>query len=85
MKETDFDNKLKNQTKKFTSNKLKYVLTENELNELSEKVKLISTKDYNFSLGRKYFRSDDGSQNKSTKVLNILLVGIQKEYIILNL
>ena len=57
------DNKLKNLNKKFISNKTIHVLIENELNELSEKVKLLSTKSYNFFLGRIYFTSNDGSQN----------------------
>ena len=34
------------------------MLVENELNELSEKVKLLSSKDYSFLLGRIYFTSD---------------------------
>ena len=41
---TDFDDKLKRLNKKVTSNKTKHVLVENELNELSEKVKGVSTK-----------------------------------------
>ena len=39
----DFDNKLKNSNKNVTSNKTKHVLIENELNELSGKVRLLST------------------------------------------
>ena len=46
---TDFDNKLKNLIKKVTSNKTKHVLVDNEL---LEKVKLLSRKDYNSFLGR---------------------------------
>ena len=34
VKKTDFDDELKNSNKKVTSNKTKYVLVENELNEL---------------------------------------------------
>ena len=50
--------------KKVTSNKTKHVLVvENELNELSEKVKLLSAKDYSFFLGRIYFTSNNVSQN----------------------
>ena len=57
-KKTDFDDKLKNLNKNLTSNK-------NELNELSEKVKAISTKVltkdliHKFSIlnGAKYFTS----------------------------
>ena len=44
VKGTDFDKKLKNFHKNVTSNKSKHVLVENELNELSEKVKAISIK-----------------------------------------
>ena len=43
VKETDFDNKL-NINKKVTSKKSKHVLVENELDELSGKIELISTK-----------------------------------------
>ena len=63
VKKADFDDKLKNLNIKVTSNKTKHVLIENELNELSEKLKLLSAKDYSFLLGRIYFTSDDGSQN----------------------
>ena len=44
MKKTDFDEKLKNINKKVTLNISKHVLVENEVNELSEKVKLLSAK-----------------------------------------
>ena len=44
VKQTDFDNKLKNINKKVTSNKTKHVLVVNELDDLSEKVELVSTK-----------------------------------------
>ena len=40
----NFDDKLKKFNKNDTSNKTKYVLVENELNELSKKVEVISTK-----------------------------------------
>ena len=43
VKKADFDDKLKNLNKNVTSNKTKHVLVENELNELSKKVKVIST------------------------------------------
>ena len=39
----DFDDRLKNSNKKVNSNKTKYVLVENKLNELTGKVKLLST------------------------------------------
>ena len=44
IKKTAFDDKLKYLNKNVISNKTKHVLVENELNELSEKVKAISTK-----------------------------------------
>ena len=56
VKKTDFDDKLKkkvlkkNLNKKVHLNKTKYLLVENELNELSEKVKLLLIKDYSFFL-----------------------------------
>ena len=37
VKKTDFDDKLKNLTRNVTSNKKKYVLVENKLNETSKK------------------------------------------------
>ena len=60
---TDFDDKLKNLNKNLSWNKTKHVLVENELNELSEKVKAISTKGltkdllhkFNIFNGSKYF------------------------------
>ena len=98
VKKTDFDDKLKILNKKVTSNKTKHVLAENELNELSETMKLLSTKDFDFLLGRMYFTRSDGFQYlfvyepifnvfelKRTRLLNILLVGIQKKYLILKL
>ena len=44
VKKTEFDDELKNLNKNVTSNKKKHVLVENELNEISEKVKAIPTK-----------------------------------------
>ena len=99
VKKVDFDDKIKNVNKKVTSNKAKHVLVQNELNELSKKVKLLSTKDYSSFLSRIYFASNDGSQNKfvyqptldtlelkkKTKVLIMFLVGNQMDHIILNL
>ena len=52
----DFDNKLISFYRKITSNKTKYLKVQKKLNSLT-------TKDYNFFLGRMYFRSNDGSQN----------------------
>ena len=53
---TDFDNKLLSFNRKITSNKTKYLEVQKKLNSLV-------TKDYNFSLGRNYSASNDGSQN----------------------
>ena len=47
IKKTNFDDKLNNISKKVTLNKSQYLLVENELNELSEKVKLLSINSYN--------------------------------------
>ena len=47
IKKTNFDDKPNNISKKVTLNKSQYLLVENELNELSEKVKLLSIKSYN--------------------------------------
>ena len=44
IKKTNFDNKIKTLNKKFALNKTKHELVEIELNELSKKVKGISTK-----------------------------------------
>ena len=54
---TDFDNKLTSFSRQVTSNKTKHLEVQKKLNSLI-------TKDYNFFLGRIYFKSDDGSQNK---------------------
>ena len=56
LNKTDFDNKLTNFNKRITSNKIKHVEVQKKLNRLI-------TKDYNFFLGRIYFRNNDGSQN----------------------
>ena len=52
---TDFDNKLISFNRKFTSNKRKYL-------EVLIKLNNLTTKYYNFLLGRMYFTSNDGSQ-----------------------
>ena len=56
VKKTVFDKKLKklNVSKNIISNKTKHVLAENELNELSKKVKAISTKGLTKDLINKY-------------------------------
>ena len=71
VKETDFDEKLKN-INKVTLNKSKHVLAENELNDLSEKVKL-STSGCNFLFGRIYFTRNDGYQNFLVFFLSAML------------
>ena len=53
--ETNFDNKLTSYNTRITSSKTKYL-------EVQKKLTII-TNDYNFFLGRMYFRSNDGSQN----------------------
>ena len=52
--EADLDNKVKNINEKATSNKTKHVLVENELDELSEEVELISTKELTKDLINEY-------------------------------
>ena len=54
MKKTDFNDKLKNLNKNVTSNKTKHVFVKNELNELLEKVKAISTKELTKDLINEY-------------------------------
>ena len=56
MNKTDFDNKLTSFKRKITSNKTEYLEVQKKLNSLI-------TNDYNFSLGRMYFTSNDRSQN----------------------
>ena len=53
---TDFDNRLISFNRKIISNKTKYLEVQKKLNSLI-------TKEYNFILGRIYFKSNDGSQN----------------------
>ena len=76
---TDFDDKLGNFNKKTNSNKTKHDLVENDLNELLEKVKLLSVKDYNFLLGRMYFRRNDGSQNMFVYQTTFNLLELKKD------
>lgn len=56
--------------KRVASNKAKYVVVENELDELSKKVKLLSTKGYNFLLGSTHFT---GAFVIMLNLLNLLL------------
>ena len=48
IKETDFDQKIKNLNKEITSNKTKYVRVEKKLTELTNKVAKISENWYEF-------------------------------------
>ena len=63
VKETDFDNKIKNINKKVTSNNTKHVGAENKFTDQTETVAQISEKGYDFLLGRIYFTGNDGYQN----------------------
>ena len=63
VKDTNFDEKLKNINKKVILNKTKHVLVENGENVISEKIKLLWTNDSNFFLGRMWFAGNDGFQN----------------------
>ena len=89
--EDDFNKKLTSVNTRITLNKTKHL-------EVQKKLISLLTKDFIFILGRIYFTSNDGSPNmfaykptfsvlelKKTRVLNILLAGHQKVYIILNL
>ena len=51
---TGFDNKLISFNRKIISNKTKYL-------EVKKKLNGLTTKDYNFFIGRIYFKSNDGS------------------------
>ena len=88
MNKTDFDNKLTSFNKQINSNKTKCL-------EVQKKLSSLIIKDYSFFLGRNYFTKNDGSQNtffyqptlgtlelKKGKVL--IIVGNQREYLILN-
>ena len=57
VKKTDFENKLTSFNRRITSNKTKH-------SEVQKKLNSLITKGYNFFLGRIYFTSNDGSQNK---------------------
>ena len=53
---TDFDNKKTSFNRRITSNKIKCL-------EVQKKLSSLMKKDYNFFLGRIYFRSNDGSRS----------------------
>ena len=52
----DFDDRLIRFNRKITSNKRKYL-------EVQEKLNTLTTKEYNFFLGRMHFTNNDGFQN----------------------
>ena len=56
MRKTDLDKKLMSFNRTFISNKTKYL-------EIQKKLNRLTTKDYNFFLGRLYFTSNDGLEN----------------------
>ena len=56
LRKTDFDNKQTSFNEQITSNKAKHL-------EALKKLSSLITKDYNFSLGRMYFTSNDKSRN----------------------
>ena len=86
-RKTDFHSKITSFNRNITSNKTKYL-------EVQKNLKIRTTKD-KFFLGRIYFTSTDGSQNKfvyqptldtsELKVLIMFLVENQSEYFTLNL
>ena len=67
--------KIKNIYKKVPSNKTKHVEGGKNVNELSEKVKLLSTKGYDCLLGRTYFTVNGSYENflVFTLMLNSLI------------
>ena len=72
MSKSDFDNKLIIINERITGNKTKHVEVQKKLNSLI-------TKDYNFFLGRIYFRSNDGSQNTFVYQLTLDALGLKKD------
>ena len=72
MCKSDFDNKLIIINERITGNKTKHVEVQKKLNSLI-------TKDYNFFLGRIYFRSNDGSQNTFVYQLTLDALGLKKD------
>ena len=72
------------------------MLAQNEMNKISNKVNITSTKHFFFFLGRIYFTSDvktmfvyqpasDTLELKKTRILIMFLVRNQKGYVLLNL
>ena len=80
VKKTDFDDKLKVINKNVTSIKTKHVLVENELDELSKKVKAISVKELTKYLINKYIFN--GAEYVSSGIFqNYLIFMPDKKYI----
>ena len=83
MRKTDLDNKLMSFNRTFFSNKTKYL-------EIQKKLNRLTTKDYNFFLGRLYFTSNDGLQNMfvyqpTLDTLELKKAKVLIMYILLNL
>ena len=82
---TDFDNKLTSFNKRITSNKTKYLVIQKKLDSRI-------TKDYNFFKTEFILQPMMNlkiclfiNQHLMIKVLNMLLVGMQRDYVALNL
>ena len=81
VKKSDFDDILKDLDKKFTSNKTKHILAENELNKLLEKIKAISTNRLTKDFINKFIILN-GSKNFYSGILQNYFVFISaKKYI----
>ena len=68
---TDFDNKLTSFNRWVTSNKTKHLEVQKKLNSLI-------TKYYNFFIGRIYFTSNDGPQNRFVYQSKISMLELKK-------
>ena len=69
---TDFDSKLTSFNRWVTSNKTKHL-------EVQKKLNILITKYYNFFIGRIYFTSNDGSQNRFVYQSKISMLELKKE------
>ena len=63
VKKADFDDKLKNLNKNVTSNTTKHLEDEKKITNITNRVAQISEKEYDFLLGRMYFKDNDGHSN----------------------
>ena len=82
MNKTDLDTTLISFNRRITSNKTRCL-------EVKKKRNSLTTKDYNFFLGRIYFISNDGSQDTfvyqpTLSTLELRIVRNQRDYLILN-